>query len=161
VSDYDFSVRELMPVIEDTIKRLPNGDARIFRSKFPLSKMCLAGFDTPDFSEQLFSNFGMSIKNKEYADTANQFYEEINVIEKVIVEIKLPGMLKLNANTQRAVAMKVWDAYAIPWRFCNHEICVIRSPQDLFGSPIIHSYPTSYFLSKIAKILDDGNDQFF
>jgi hypothetical protein len=158
MSKDDLNVRDLVPVIEETIKRLPNGDSRILASKFGLSRVCLAGFGTPDITELINSDYSMPSANKEIVQ---QFYEEVGVIEKVLEEMKIPNRRDLDSLNRRAYALKIWEIYAIPWRFYNDAVHLIWAPRDLVSSPIIRSYPTSYFLRELAEIFENGNGQFW
>lgn len=56
---------------------------------------------------------------------------------------------------RRAFAIQLWDWYAIPWRYKNNSIHIIWSPQDVIGTPIIHSYPVDFFLSNFSSILEN------
>ena len=93
---YDLDVRDVVPVIEEAIRRLPNGDLRLSVSRFPLSHVCLAGFNTPDISERISSNYSMPSANDGITE---QFYEEITTIEKIMKEMHIldrPDSLALN-----------------------------------------------------------------
>ena len=153
---YDLDVRDVTAVIEEAIKRLPNGDLRLSMSRFPLNHVCLDGFNVPDISERISSNYSMPSANN---GVAEQFHEEITIIEKIMKEMHIldkPDSLTLN---RKACAMQIWDCYAIPWRFHNETVHLIWSPHDLMGTPIIHSYPVSYFLRILVEILENHYDQ--
>ncbi len=78
---HDLDVRDVAPVIEEAIRRLPNGNLRLSVSPFPLSHVCLAGFYAPDISERISSDYTMPSANEEIA---KQFCEEITMIEKIM-----------------------------------------------------------------------------
>ena len=46
----------------------------------------------------------------------------------------------------RAYALQMWEWYAIPLRYQDEKVFAIWGPQDVMGTPIIHSYDTSFFL---------------
>ena len=54
---HDLDVRDVSPVIEESIRRLPNGDLRLSVSRFLLSHVFLAGFCAPDISERMSSDY--------------------------------------------------------------------------------------------------------
>lgn len=153
---YNLDVRDVAPVIEEVIRQLPNGDLRLSASRFPLSHVCLAGFYAPTISEQISSNCSMPSTNKEIA---KQFYEEVSMIETIMEEMNIPNRPDLQALDRKAYAMKIWDCYAIPWRYQNETVHLIWSPQDLMGSPITHSYQVSYYLRALAEILEKRHVQ--
>ena len=140
--DKNLHVRDLIFVIEEAIKRLPDGDKRLALSKFPLNYACLGNFPVPDFSERIASDYGMPAENTEIA---KDYYEEISTIEKIMEESNLPISLadwqsgsKIEAAkkmhkglNRRAYAMQMWDWYAIPWRFRNGLVHLIWSPHDV------------------------------
>lgn len=153
---HDLDVRDVAPVIEEAIRRLPNGDLRLSVSRFPLSHVCLAGFCAPDISQRISSDYSMPSANEEIA---KQFYEEITMIEKIMEEMNIANRPELQALNRKAYAIQMWDCYAIPWRFHNETVHLIWSPHDLMGSPIIHSYPVSCFLRALAEILEKHYNQ--
>lgn len=53
---------------------------------------------------------------------------------------------------RRAFAIQLWDWYTIPWRYKNNSIHIIWSPQDVIGTPIIHSYPVDFFFCQIFHL---------
>ena len=152
----DLDACDVAPVIEEAIRRLPNGDLRLSMSRFPLSHMCLTGFHAPDISEQISSDYSMPSRSEEMA---KQFYEEITILETIMEEMNIPNRPDLQPLSRKAYAMQMWDCYAVPWRSHNERIYLIWSPRDLMGSPIIHSYPVSYFLRILAEILEEHYDQ--
>jgi len=153
---HDLDFRDVVPVIDEAIRRLPNGDLRLSTSRFSLSHVCLAGFCAPDISDRISSNYSMPSANEEIA---KQFYEEVRVIEKIMEEMNIPNGPDLQALNRKAYAIQIWDCYAIPWRFHKETVYLIWSPHDLMGSPIIHSYPASYFLRALAEILEKHYNQ--
>jgi hypothetical protein len=155
----NLELRDMASVIEEAIRQLPNGDFRLSVSRFPLSNVCLAGFGAPDIQEQILSDYSMPLANEEIAEIAEQFYEEITMIEKIMDEMNITNRLNLDASHRKAYAMRMWDCYAIPWRFHNKAVHLIWAPHDFMGTPIIHSYPVSYFLCTLAGILEKNYGQ--
>jgi len=149
----DLELRDMATVINEAIRRLPNGDSRFSVSRLPLSNVCLAGFEAPDIQEQISSDYSMPPTNQEIA---KQFHEEITMIEKVMDDMNITKRLNLDAFNRKAYAMRLWDSYAIPWRFHNETVQLIWAPRDLMGTPVIHSYPVPYFLRTLAEILDQN-----
>jgi len=152
----DLELRDMAAVIEEAIRRLPNGDFRLSVSRFPLSNVCLAGFGVPDIQERISSDYTMPPTNEEIS---KQYYEEITMIEKIMDEMNITNRLNLDAFNRQAYAMRMWDCYAIPWRYHNQTVHLIWAPHDLVGTPIIRSYPVSYFLRALAEILEKNYDQ--
>ncbi|MBP9019441.1 MAG: hypothetical protein WBJ37_06625 [Bacteroidales bacterium] len=154
------------PLIEEAIKKLKNGENRLTVSNYPLKYAFLNGLDTPDISEMLYSDYGMPSENK---DIEADYFEEITLLEKMIADANVPiypADRKKGAKIEsaekifeglnrRAFAMLLWNWYAIPWRYKNKKIHVIWSPQDIMGTPIIHSYPLDFFLSYFSSILEN------
>ncbi|HHW68937.1 MAG TPA: hypothetical protein GX747_01170, partial [Tenericutes bacterium] len=159
------------PLIEEAIKKLKNGENRLAVSDYPLKYACLNGFNTPDFSERLSSNYRMPSENK---DIEADYFEEITLLEKMMADANIPINFadwqkgtKIESSIQdtvekmhkglnrRALAIQLWDWYAIPWRYKNNAIHIIWSPQDVMGTPIIHSYPVDFFLSNFSSILEN------
>jgi hypothetical protein len=149
---------DLAFVVEEAIRRLPNGEARFAAAKYPLGHACLGMFHGPDFMEELNSNYGMPAANKEIE---HEFLEEIATLQKIMEEADVPADWQAGAKSEaaqrvnkglnrRAHALQVWDWYAIPWRYKNGVIYLIWSPRDVFGSPIIHSYLVNDFLRGLA-----------
>jgi hypothetical protein len=161
----ELHIRDLTFVIEEAIRRLPNGRYRLRLSAYPLSHACLSGFYNPDISERLSSDYGMHSGNEE---VGKEYNEEIITIEKIMEETQVPikpakwqkGSKSDTADgmytslNRRAYAIQIWDWYAIPWRFKNGFVHLIWSPHDIMGSPIIHSYPVSEFLGGISDNLE-------
>lgn len=156
--------QDFKPLIEQAIKELENGDSRLAVSNYPLKHACFNGFHLPTPSERLSSDYSAPSDNR---SLEIDYFEEITLIEKLIVEAKVPinlsGWQKSKTNesgekmfkdlNRRAYAIQLWDWYAIPWRYKNNAIHIIWSPQDILGTPIIHSYPTDLFLTQFAFIL--------
>ena len=155
---YDLDVRDIIPVIEEVIKRLPNSNHRFLASKFPLNHVCLDGFCDPTFEERLLSNFNQVSGNEEIV---KQFYEEIKMIEKIMEEMNLPNNPDLQARDRKAYAMQIWDCYAIPWRYYNKSVYIIWSPHDLYGTPIINCYSVPHFLTVLAEIMEKRNERIY
>jgi hypothetical protein len=163
--DKEFHVRDLAFVIEEAVRRLPNGKSRLRLSAYPLSYACLSGFYNPDISERLSSDYGMPSGNEE---VEKEYNEEIITIEKIMEEAQVPIKLakwqsdsKIDAAdrmykslNRRAYAIQIWDWYAIPWRFKNGFVHLIWSPHDVMGSAIIHSYPVPDFLGGMSDKLE-------
>jgi hypothetical protein len=163
--DKEFHVRDLTFVIEEAIRRLPNGNSRLRLSAYPLSHACLSGFNNPDISERLSSDYGMPSGNEE---VEKEYNEEILTIEKIMEEAQVPiklakwqkgsksdaadGLYK--SLNRHAYTIQIWDWYAIPWRFKNGFVHLIWSPHDVMGSPIIRSYPVSDFLGGMSTKLE-------
>ena len=51
----------------------------------------------------------------------------------------------------RAYALQMWEWYAIPLRYQDEKVFAIWVPQDVMGTPIIHSYDTSFFLLQYVQ----------
>jgi hypothetical protein len=153
-------------LIEEAIKNLKNGDNRLAVSSYPLKYACLKGFNTPDVSERLSSDYGMSSENK---DIEADYFEEITLLEKMMTDANVPIKLAdwqrsiktesaekmYKGLNRRAFAIQLWDWYAIPWRYKNNSVHIIWSPQDVMGMPIIHSYSVDFFLSNFSSILEN------
>ena len=154
--------KDYSPIITEAIKRLPHGEQRLTLSEYPLSEVCLRGFYAPDFSEELKSDYRISSEDNELEE---DYYEEISTIEKIMTEAGVPIGLadwqkgakqefaeKMHKGlNRRAYAIRMWDWYAIPWRYKGGLIHIIWSPRDLFGTPIIHRYPVVYFLTNLTS----------
>lgn len=166
----ELHVRKLAFVIEEAIRRLPNGETRLSVTNFPLNYACLSSLYAPDFQERLASDYGVPAGNDEIE---REYYEEITTIEKIMEETDVPITLadwqsgsKLESAermykglNRRAYAIQMWDWYGIPWRFHNGAVHLIWSPHDVMGSPIIHSYPPSVFLRGLAEGLEKQHCQ--
>lgn len=123
----ELNLRDLAFVVEEAIRRLPNGEARFAVAKYPLGHACLSDFYGPDLNEQISSDYGMPAANKEIEQ---EFFEEITTLEKIMVEadvpIKLadwqagdklePAQRMYEGLNRRGYAIQVWDWYAIPRR---------------------------------------------
>jgi len=164
---HDLHVRDLAFVIEEAIRRLPNGESRLAVSHLPLGYACLGEFDVPDISERLSSDYGVPSRNEEIE---KQYYEEITTIGAIMEEADVPIRLadwqskvecveKMRGLNRRAYAIRMWHWYAIPWRFCNDSVHVIHCPRDLLGSPIIHSYPAADFLRALAEEMEKRHEE--
>ena len=152
-------------LIEKAIKELKNGENRLAVSDFPLKYACLHGFSTPDISERWSSDYSMPSGNK---DIEADYFEEITLLEKLMKDVNVPINLAdwqkgtkielaekmYKGLNRRAFAIQLWDWYAIPWRYKNNTIHVIWAPQDVMGTPIIHSYPADFFLTNLSSILE-------
>ena len=157
--------QDFKPLIEEAIKKLKNGENRLAVSDYPLKYACLNGFNTPDITERLSSDYGMPSDNK---DIAADYFEEITMLEKMLSDVDVPTDLAIwqkrtkiksaekmyKGLNRRAFAIQLWDWYAIPWRYKNNAVHVIWSPQDIMGTPIIHSYPINYFLTYFSFTLE-------
>lgn len=164
-------MRDLAFVIEEAIRQLRDGETRLAVSDYPLSHACLNDLYKPDFEEWVLSYSETSSGNE---DITKDYYEEITTIEKLMVDAEVPikfadwqsksnleSLEKIHKGLNlRAYSMQLWDWYAIPWRYKNGFIHLIWSPHDIMGSPIIHSYPASYFLSNLAAKLETEFSQF-
>ena len=156
--------KNFKPLIEKVIKKLKNGENRLAISDYPLKYAYLNGFSAPDTSERLSSDYSMPSGNK---DIETDYFEEITLLEKMMADADVPINLadwqkgsKIKSASKmykglnrRAYAIQLWDWYAIPWRYKNNSIHIIWSPQDVMGSPIIHSYPTDFFLTNLSSVL--------
>ncbi len=111
--------------------------------------------------ERLTSDYGVASGDK---GIEKEFFEEIELLENAISEAavnidlanwqksKIKSMNKLyKGMNQRALAIQLWNCYAIPWRYKNGLIHLIWSPTDIYGTPIIHSLSVSDFLVMYAK----------
>lgn len=133
-------------LISNLIEKLEDGEIRFAITRFPFKQLCLNGFHTPDISETLLSDYGISTGNKEIeAD----FFEEVELIEKLLVE---SATFEAPCVKSRMLAMELWDWYAVPWRYKNNMIYTICSPRDIAGAPIIHEYDVNLFLFKLVSI---------
>jgi hypothetical protein len=153
---------ELGFVIEEAIKKLPEGESRFVLTDLPLSVFCLDGFYGPDMAERLSSNLGSSSKNDKIEA---QYFEEITTLEKIMVRADFVLNLShrilrckstfverhLQGISLRGYAIQMWNWYAIPWRFDGKKVHIIYSPEDILGTPIIHTYESGHFLCKIAE----------
>jgi len=149
-------------IISKVIDNLPNGEQRFILSEYPFNYSCIGVYQKPHFSERLLSDSGVSTGNKEIE---KEFNEEIELLEKFIEEAdikidladwqsdsRIKDMEKLYKVVNRtAFAIQLWDWYAIPWRYRNDLIHVIYSPNDVMGTPIIHSFPAQEFLALQAR----------
>jgi len=154
--------RDLKPLIEKAIKQLENGDSRFATCGNPSINLILNDFSLPDFTERISSDYGLETGNKKILD---DYYQEISLIEELMnkenVPIYLADWQKNNSielveemhinDNRRLHAIQMWDWYAIPWRYYNDEIHFIWPPTDIYGSPIIQSYPINYFLNWLMK----------
>lgn len=154
-------VKDFSFVIEEAIKRLPDGENRFALSDYPLSHICLKDFYAPDIAEYLKSDYGRPSSDKEIE---KDYYEEISTLEKIMIDADVPislsdwqtgtnseaGKRLFKGINRRAYAIQMWDWYGIPWRFKDGFIHLIWSPSDVMGSPIIHSYPVENFLSNLT-----------
>ena len=161
--------KDFKSLIEKAIKKLKNGENRLAISDYPLKYACLNGFTTPDFSERLSSDYSMPSSNK---DVEVDYFEEITLLEKMMEEEGVPIRLadwqkgaKIESTekmykglNRRAFAIQLWDWYAIPWRYKDNSIHIIWSPQDVMGTPVIHSYSTDFFLANFADILKNQTE---
>lgn len=153
-------------LIEKAIEKLKNGENRLSITDYPLTHACLNGFAAPGLSEQLESDYGILAVN---IDIKKNFDEEINLLVELMKEAKVPvefadwqkGALRSEAGenmfegvNRHAFAMQLWDWYAIPWRYRNGSVYIIRSPRDVLGTPIIECYPATYFLTYLSSILE-------
>ena len=148
--------KNFKPLIKEAIKKLKNGENRLAVSDYPLKDACLNGFSAPDISERLLSDYSVPSGNK---DIETDYFEEIILLEKMMADTntsinltdwqkgtKIESAVKMYKGlNRRAFAIQLWDWYAIPWRYKNNAIHIIWSPQDVMGSPTIHSYPTDFF----------------
>lgn len=158
--------KNFKPLIEEAIKKLKNGENRLAVSDFPLKYACLNGFSAPDISERLSSNYSIPSGNK---DIEADYFEEITLLEKLMADANVPINLadwqkgtKIESAekmykglNRRSFAIQLWDWYAIPWRYKNGAIHIAWSPQDVMGTPIIHSYPTDFFLANLSSVLEN------
>lgn len=145
-------------IIQSAIARLPNGEERLYVSGVPLSDTLLARFSSPDLTEMFLSDSGTPGAHPAIGE---EYEEEINTIEKLIDGFikkaqqsgDLPDAVEelWRGKNIRAWAMRIWDWYGIPWRFRGGNIYLIFSPQDLFGTPIIHCYEPSVFMQELAS----------
>ena len=154
---------EFKPLIKEAIKKLKNGENRLAVSNYPLKYACLNDFTTPDFSERLSSDYSMPSGNK---DVEADYFEEITLLEKMMADANVPikladwqkselGEKMFKGLNRRAFAIQLWDWYVIPWRHKNNATHVVWSPRDVMGTPIIHSYPTDFFLTNFSSILEN------
>ena len=129
ISDYKF-------IIEEAIKLLPDGEGRFLITEFPLRYTSFNDFFKPAFSEQISSDYGLPSENPQIE---KDFFEEIKILEELFrkhdtqidlsdwQETKNKNGEKLYKDlNRRAYAMQIWDWYAIPWRFKNGFIHIIR-----------------------------------
>lgn len=160
----ELHVIDLRYVVEEAKTRIPNGEARFAVSDFPLSHTCFSFQCGPNMSEILSSNLSISSENEEIE---KQYYEEIKVLEEIMVETDTPINLAewqrgsaesvMKGMNLRAYAMQIWDWYAIPWRLDGETVYIIYSPQDVMGSPIIHTWPATNFFEALAKTASKQN----
>lgn len=162
-------IRDFAYVIEEAIRRLPNGAERLALSEDPLNQICLKLFETLAPSETLLSDYGVSINSSK--ETEKDYFEEIVTIEKIMEESAVPIALsdwqsriqsedaeKMHKElNRRAYAIQLWDWYAIPWRFSNNSIKLIWSSRDIIGRPIIREFPVNSFLAIITEIFRKEN----
>jgi hypothetical protein len=156
VKKHDFEI-----LINKAIHLLKDGEKRLNLSIFN-SKMELLRDFTPDISDTLASDYGISSSNKSLE--AN-FFEEINLIEKLLEESRYPIELadwqKSSENlgtekiykkmNRRSYALQIWSFHAIPWRFDNDLVHLIWAPEDVMGTPIIMTFEIEYFLSRVSN----------
>jgi len=141
-------------LIQLAITRLEDGYTRFFdtvHSEFSLTGACLRDIKGPRFMTEQ----GERPRNNE--DVQKDFYEEIDLIVKLIDECKIPIKFKYtSANrrllSKRNIALQVWKWYAIPWRFKNRNVYIIWAPWDLLSAPTIEEWPIDYFLTTMADI---------
>lgn len=150
--------KDFKPLIEKAINELKDGENRFCISDFPIRDICLENFPVPDMSENISSDYCISSDNK---DIEADYFEEIKLLEKLMIDAEIPVNLAdwqkgfkiestekmLKGFNRRAYAIQLWNWYAIPLRYKNDAICVVWSPSDILGTPIIHSYCVNYFLA--------------
>ena len=151
-----------MLVIEEAISRIPDGEYRLAVSDYSLKNACLSEFYAPDLSEWLSSYDTMSSGNDAIE---KQYFEEITTIKKIMADTDVPihladwqsrakspaGDKMFKVLNRRGYAIQVWEWYAIPWRYKDGLIHLIWAPQDVMGSPIIHSYSVNEFLERLSN----------
>jgi hypothetical protein len=165
------NLKNFSKFIEVVISRLENGQSRfsnLYQPEYPLSSACLREFSSPDYSERLMSDYGVPSESNN-KDIQKDYYEEINLIETLIEEYKIPVRLaewqkgKLAEATEninkslnlRSLAIQIWEWYAIPWRYKSGSVYLIWQSHDILGSPIIKNYPIDYFLKTISDGLEN------
>lgn len=154
-------IEDLKYIIEEAAKVLPNGEQRfdIYNFKYNHQDLCHRYFNQPEIDERIASDYGIPTAEK---DIENDFYEEISTLEKLLekhnVEINLADWQKTTIDSgiklfkgmnRRAYAIQLWENYAIPIRYRNDYIYIIYAPQDVMGTPIIHSRSVKFFISDL------------
>ena len=153
----DLNVRDLASVIEEAIRRLPDGELRLTIADSPLRDVCPGSYwlDGKDG----FLRKSIPSGND---DIEEQYYEEITTIEKIMVENGVPieladGQSDLNdelfeKENRQYYAIQLWDWYAVPWRLRGDTVHMIYSScYNYLSPPDIHSYDAEYFIRSLAK----------
>lgn len=152
---------ELAPLIEEAVRRLPDGGKRLSPYGYQLSLACRKGLYVPDLPDL------SSVENVEDVvigdkTIQNAFQEEVKVIRELLVERgyaelseKEAGASLMQGMALQALAVDIWEWFAIPWRFKDGAVFVVSPPSF---SPLanIDQYPAREFLSALAPLMGDG-----
>ena len=156
---------KITTLIDKAIETLNDGNNRFASTnKLQFKDVCVHEFSKVILSDRnLWSDYGMPSGNKELE---SDYFEEITLLVKLLEESNLtyfPNSQKDKLGKlmeydkvlkRRAIAMNIWNTYAIPWRFKNNTVHIIFSPTDIMEKPIIDSYDVSSFIKIIAIILE-------
>lgn len=145
-------------------RKLPDAEARFNEdATVPMRQVYLRGLPAPTPDEALRSDYGIP-SNASEKKVTDEFWREIEAIEECLkesnFEVTLADWQKGTQLEQvqrmykgmnlRAYALQFWDWYAIPFRYFDGRIFVVWAPDDVMGTPIVHSYNPQWFLFNLA-----------
>jgi len=150
--------KEFKPFIEQAIKNLENGENRFIVSDYSIEDIFREHYF--DFSK-LLDDCDETSSDKDIEDIKNDFFEEIKLLEKIIIDIinkgdpinivsyhLAPEIQKQTAR--RSYAVKLWKFYGIPLRHKNGKVYIIHAPQ--MYPPGISEIPIDNLLSDLFRI---------
>lgn len=147
--------------IDELIATFPDGNRRFVDTNVSLRLSWFPEMLSPEFSDELMSDHGVSAEERSFS---SEFFEEVNAITDLLgknnitselAEWQKTGMAAVERMYQglnrRAMALSIWNWYAIPLRLKGKTVYRIWAPRDVTGTPIIKALPLNDFLSLVAQ----------